>query len=87
MIDCKGDFVDMENKRLYRSKKNRMLGGICGGLGVYLGLDPTVVRLIVILVSLFVFLIPSIIAYLILWLVIPEEPESAPPPASEGTGG
>jgi phage shock protein C len=70
-------------KRLYRSTKNRMLGGICGGLGEYLGLDPTVVRLIVVLISLFVFLVPSLIAYLILWLVIPEEPAEQPPTTSE----
>ena len=40
------------DKKLYRSRKNKMLCGICGGLGEYLGIDPTVVRLLVVLLSL-----------------------------------
>lgn len=37
------------DKKLYRSRKNKMLCGVCGGLGEYLGIDPTVVRLLVVL--------------------------------------
>ena len=40
------------DKKLYRSRKNKMLCGVCGGLGEYLGIDPTVVRLLVVLLSL-----------------------------------
>ena len=58
-------------RRLYRSRTQRMLGGVCGGLGKYLGIDPTIIRL-VFLVLLFTqgfgFLI-----YIILWLLLPVE--------------
>ena len=57
--------------RLYRSKRDRMLAGVCGGLGHYLGIDPTVVRLI------WVFLVFGagfgVLAYIICAIVIPEE--------------
>lgn len=59
-------------KRLYRSKKERMIGGVCGGLAQYLGLDPTIVRLVFILL---LFAPPSgVLIYLIMFLVTPEEP-------------
>jgi phage shock protein C len=67
-----------EIKRLYRSRRDRMIGGVCGGLGEYLGIDPTIVRL---LFSLFGLGGGSaILAYLILLIVVPEEP-LAPPAA------
>lgn len=60
-------------KRLYRSRKERMLAGICGGLGQYMGVDPTLVRLIFVL-SVFLTFTTSLFLYFVLWLVIPEEP-------------
>lgn len=65
-------------KRLYRSRNDRMFSGLCAGLGNYIGLDPTVVRLIFALTSIFLFPAP-IIVYLVMMLVVPE----APIPASE----
>ena len=63
--------MNMERK-LYRSRANRMLGGVCGGLGEYLSLDPTVVRLLWVL---FTFVGASgLLAYLICLLIIPENP-------------
>ena len=60
-------------KRLYRSKTDRKIAGVCGGLGEYFGVDPTIIR-----VGFVLFAIPggvpSVLPYLILWLVIPEEP-------------
>ena len=56
-----------EVKRLYRSRKERMISGVCGGLGVFLGLDPTVIRLIFVLLAIFGFG-SAIIVYLILLL-------------------
>lgn len=70
-----------EYKRLYRSRNDRMVSGLCAGLGKYIGLDPTVVRLIFAITGVFVFPIPEII-YLVMMLVVPEEPISGP-----GTGG
>jgi phage shock protein C len=68
-------------KRLYRSRKERMLGGLCGGLGTYFHIDPTLVRLIVILLTFF---FPfMLLVYLVLWLLIPQEPEAAKPAAEE----
>ncbi len=64
----------MENspKKLYRSRVDRKIGGVCGGLGEYFGIDPTLVRLLFVLGLLFVG--GALLAYLILLIVIPEEP-------------
>ncbi|GAP12010.1 phage shock protein C (PspC) family protein [Bellilinea caldifistulae] len=64
----------MQTKRLYRSRQDRMLGGVCGGLAEYLGLDPTVVRLVFLL--LFFLGGQGLLIYLIMWLIVPEEPVS-----------
>lgn len=60
-------------KTLYRSKTDRKIAGICGGLGKYFNIDPTVVRVIFILMLLPGGL-PGVLPYLVLWVVIPEEP-------------
>jgi phage shock protein C len=60
-------------KKLLRSKNNRKLAGVCGGIAEYLGADPTIVRLIWVVITLLTGIVPGIIAYLIAWLVIPEE--------------
>ena len=62
----------METKKLYRSKKNRMIAGVCGGLGDYFNIDPTLVRLLFVLVGLAVG--GGFLLYLLLWLIMPEEP-------------
>lgn len=62
----------METKRLYRSRTDTMLGGVCAGLAKYFNLDPTVVRLIFVL--LFILAGQGLLIYLILWLVVPLEP-------------
>lgn len=59
-------------KRLYRSKKDQMLGGVCAGLGEHLDVDPTVIRLIWVVVSL-LSLGTGIIVYVLAWIIIPEE--------------
>jgi phage shock protein C len=58
-----------------RSRKNRMLAGICGGLGEYLDADPTVVRVVYVVVSILSVAVPGILLYLVLVLVIPLAPE------------
>lgn len=62
-------------KKLYRSKKDRKLAGVCGGLGEYFGIDPTLIRVGFVLLALPGGL-PGVLPYLILWIVIPEEPLS-----------
>ncbi len=58
-------------KKLFRSRYNRMIGGVCGGLAQYLGVDPTVVRLIMALATFVGGM--SLLVYLIMWLLIPDE--------------
>jgi len=62
----------MSVKKLYRSSANRWLGGVCGGLGEYLGMDPTVVRILYI-IGTFLSMGFGILLYIILWIVIPEK--------------
>jgi len=66
-----------ETKRLYRSREERMFGGVCGGIGAFFGIDPTIVRLTFVLVTLVWPATPLL--YLVLMLLVPEEPlEKAP---------
>jgi len=62
-------------KRLYRSKTRRMLGGVCGGLGEYLEIDPTIIRLVWAVLTLFTWGI-WLLAYIIAWIIIPDQEES-----------
>ncbi|HHX75432.1 MAG TPA: PspC domain-containing protein [Firmicutes bacterium] len=65
----------MTAKKLYRSRQQRMLSGVCGGLGAYLNVDPTIIRLVWVLLSIFFSLgFGGLIAYIICALIIPEEP-------------
>ena len=59
-------------KRLMRSTRNRMLGGVLGGFAEYADVDSTLVRLIFVLVLIFTGIIPGLIAYIVAWFVIPE---------------
>lgn len=55
-------------KTLYRSTNNRMIAGVCGGLAEYFGIDPTVVRLIALVL---LFTGPGFFVYLIMWIITP----------------
>jgi phage shock protein C len=59
--------------RLYRSSTQRMLGGVCGGLGEYFAIDPTLVRIVYILVTVATGLLPGAGLYVVLWLIVPSE--------------
>ncbi|TRZ74845.1 MAG: PspC domain-containing protein [Bacteroidetes bacterium] len=61
----------MEPKRLFRSRKDRILGGVCGGLGNYLNVDPVLVR--VVWAILFFAAGVGLLAYILAWIIIPEE--------------
>ncbi len=61
-------------KTLYRSRSNRMIGGVAAGLGEYLGIDPTVIRLLFVLVAIIGWVAPAVIVYLVMIFVVPEEP-------------
>ena len=59
-------------KELKRSRTNQMIAGVCGGIGEYLAIDPNVIRLIWVVVTVFT-AGTGILAYLLAWLIIPEE--------------
>ena len=59
-------------KRLYRKRNEKILAGVCAGLGDYFGIDPTIVR-IIFLVLVFAGL-GGVLVYIILWIITPEEP-------------
>jgi len=60
-------------KRIFRSRKDRKLGGVCGGIADYFNVDPTWIRLLFILLSL-LSLGTLVIIYMIFWMIVPLEP-------------
>jgi phage shock protein PspC (stress-responsive transcriptional regulator) len=79
--------MNTQPKQLYRSRTNRMVGGVCGGLSEYTNIDPTIFRLLFALGIVFGFG-SLLIVYLVMLIVIPEEPfvpsqPPAPPTAPE----
>lgn len=62
------------NRKLYRSRTNRMLSGVCGGLEDYFDIDVTIIRLVWALITIMSGGFPGIIAYVIAVFIIPEEP-------------
>lgn len=63
--------MDM-NRKLYRSNNNKMLCGVCGGIGEYLGIDPTLIRL---LWAILACSGTGILVYFIAAIIIPQDPE------------
>ena len=59
---------------LRRSRRNRMIAGVCGGLAEWLGWDPTLVRVLYVVVSILSAAFPGLLVYVILWIVMPEAP-------------
>jgi phage shock protein C len=58
---------------LRRSRRHRILGGVCGGLADWLGWRPTLVRVLYVAVSVCSAAFPGMLVYVILWIVMPEE--------------
>ncbi|MDA0803420.1 MAG: PspC domain-containing protein [Planctomycetota bacterium] len=56
------------------SNRHRMIAGVCGGIADWLGWDPTVVRILYVLASIFSAAFPGILLYIILWIVMPRSP-------------
>ncbi|HOC06173.1 MAG TPA: PspC domain-containing protein [Bacillota bacterium] len=63
----------MEPKKLYRSRRNAIISGVCGGIADYLNLDPTVVRVLFVLFTLVTAFFPGVLFYIISMLIIPLE--------------
>ena len=84
----------MSQTRLYRTVQGRVIGGVAGGLADYFGMDPTIVRLIFVL--LVIFGGSGVLLYIILWIILPEKnnystftsyTSNAPPPPTGETSG
>ncbi len=60
-------------ERLHRSSTERILGGVCGGLGEYFDIDPTIVRVVYAVVTIATAGVIGIVLYLLLWLIVPAE--------------
>jgi phage shock protein C len=61
-----------EPKRLYRSTKNKVLGGVCAGIAEYFNIDPVIVRIIAVLL---LFSGAGLIAYIVAWIIVPKNPK------------
>ena len=59
---------------LRRSRQNRMIAGVCGGIAEWLGWDATLVRILYVVVSVVSAAFPGMVAYVILWLLMPDAP-------------
>lgn len=66
----RSSFSYQRSRRMYRDPDNRIIGGVCSGLAAYWRVDPTIVRLIFILLAIFG--MAGVIIYLILWVILPE---------------
>lgn len=63
-------------KQLFRSKTNRVIAGICGGIGEMVNVDPTIIRLLVVFLSVVTAIIPALITYIVAIFIIPEKPDN-----------
>jgi len=72
-------------KKLYRSVTDKMVAGVCGGLAEYFAIDPVIVRLIFVLAVIFGG--SGILAYIILWIIIPQKPFIITPYGTNATSG
>lgn len=63
-----------KNKKLTRSRSNRLIGGVLGGFAEYFGWDATLVRVIFVVVSFFSTAFPGILVYILAWILMPDAP-------------
>jgi phage shock protein C len=68
-------------RRMYLSRTEKKIAGVCGGLAEYFELDPTLVRLIVIILGIATAFAPFIIGYILAWMIIPQRPVEPTNPA------
>ena len=62
------------NKKLYKSRENRIFAGVIGGLGEYFGIDPALLRIVYIGFSIFSAVFPGILTYILMVIIIPNKP-------------
>jgi phage shock protein C len=59
-------------KKLRRSNKERMIAGVCGGIAEYFDLDPSIVRIVYVLISVISVAFPGILFYILMWIIVPQ---------------
>lgn len=70
-------------KKLMRSRADRKIGGVCAGLAQYLEIDTSLVRILWFFITLACGIFPGVVAYVLGWVIIPEEPLHLPAAASQ----
>ena len=73
----------MAAKRLYRSEENKIVAGILGGLGEYFNVDPAILRLLWVVITVFTGFLPGIITYFLALFVVPKAPGQKVIPAGD----
>jgi phage shock protein PspC (stress-responsive transcriptional regulator) len=68
------DYIMPGSNPLRRSRRNRWIGGVCGGLAEWLGWSPALVRFLYVVISIVSVGFPGTLAYLVLWIIMPLEP-------------
>jgi len=61
-------------RKMYKSEDNKIVSGVIGGVGEFFDIDPTVLRLLYLLITIFTGLIPGIVAYILAVIIMPKEP-------------
>jgi phage shock protein PspC (stress-responsive transcriptional regulator) len=62
----------MPSGKLHRSRTDKILGGVCGGIAEWLGWNPTTVRILYVIISILSVAFPGALVYVILWIVMPK---------------
>jgi phage shock protein C len=70
----------MDHNKLTRSTTDQIIGGVCGGLARYMGIDSTLMRAIFVVTALLSTGFPVVLLYIVLWMIMPREPVHTPPP-------
>jgi phage shock protein C len=70
---------------LKRSRRHRVIAGVCGGIAEWLGWDPTVVRVLYVLISIMSVAFPGILVYVLRWLIMPKAPDACGSSSSTST--
>ena len=63
-------------KRLYRNENNAVLAGVCEGIGEYTKIDPVIIRLIWVIITVLTSIIPGILVYIVAIIIIPKKPKN-----------
>ena len=66
--------MPVSNNKLYLSKTDKKIFGVCGGIAEYFDVDPTVLRLVAVFLALVTAIFPVVITYMIAWIIIPKRP-------------